>query len=134
VSENRSKRELGQCNAERLEAYLEAASRSNAIPMANGRPNRSKIAEALGFSRSVFQQNPAVAAIMERFEQGDRPDVAEVRKPGRRDPREVEKDRRIEQLEQRLASVQAENRDLKDRLRQSKWLLDELPTTGRLPW
>jgi hypothetical protein len=112
-----SGRERGEENLAKVRSYLvglEAASQS--LPLEDGRPNITAIAEASGVLRNVFYTNAGVKRLLADFlggcggstEQQPRLACAE---------RQLEiRDRRILQLEQQLASVKAETEELRKRL------------------
>ena len=102
-----SGRERGQENLAKVRSYLaglKAASQS--LPLEDGRPNITAIAEA----------NAGVKRLLAEFAGGS-VGSAEPTAGLARAERQLEvKDRRILQLEQQLASVKAENEELRKRL------------------
>jgi Family of unknown function (DUF6262) len=95
-------------------ADLKAAGES--LPLQDGRPNITAIAEASGVLRNVFYTNAGVKRLLAKFIGG----LGEVKMGPTalaRAQRQLDiKERRILQLEQQLASVKAENEELRKRL------------------
>ncbi len=132
-----SKQEQGSLNAARLQEYLAHHEPAGTLPMHNGRVNKSRIADDLGFARSVWTQNPACRAVMAALEErlGSSPPEASGRPHGGSADRRVrELEQRVNRLEARAATLQAENAELREKLRMLGWVDENLPATGRLPW
>ncbi len=137
----RSKAKLGAENAARLEAYIAQHEAAGTLPMSGGRLNKSRIAEHLGFGRSVFGQNPACKRLIGALE-ARLPSVrAASPQPALSSRRRNELEQRITRLETRVATLAAENQDLRRelkerdvRLRELGWSPEAVPETGRLPW
>jgi methyl coenzyme M reductase subunit D len=112
-----SGRERGEENLAKVRRYL-AGLRAigQSLPLQDGHPNITAIAEASGVLRNVFYTNAGVKRLLAEFIGG--PD--ENKKPPTglaRAERQLEiKERRILQLEQQLASVKAETGELRKRL------------------
>ena len=112
-----SGRERGEENLAKVRRYL-AGLRAigQSLPLQDGHPNITAIAEASGVLRNVFYTNAGVKRLLAEFIGG--PD--ENKKPPTglaRAERQLEiKERRILQLEQQLASVEAETAELRKRL------------------
>jgi len=112
-----SGRERGEENLAKVRRYL-AGLRAigQSLPLQDGHPNITAIAEASGVLRNVFYTNAGVKRLLAEFIGG--PD--ENKKPPTglaRAERQLEiKERRILQLEQQLASVKAETAELRKRL------------------
>ena len=112
-----SGRERGEENLAKVRRYL-AGLRAigQSLPLEDGRPNITAIAEASGVLRNVFYTNAGVKRLLAEFIGG--PDEGKKPPTGlARAERQLEiKERRILQLEQQLASVKAENAELRKRL------------------
>jgi hypothetical protein len=112
-----SGRERGEENLAKVRRYL-AGLRAigQSLPLQDGHPNITAIAEASGVLRNVFYTNAGVKRLLAEFIGG--PD--ENKKPPTglaRAERQLDiKERRILQLEQQLASVKAETAELRKRL------------------
>ena len=115
---NRSSgRERGEENLAKVRGYFAGLKATRQmLPLENGRPNITAIAEAAGVLRNVFYTNAGVKRLLADFiggagEGSERPTgVAHAE-------RQLDiKDRRILQLEQQLASVKAETEELRKRL------------------
>jgi hypothetical protein len=115
---NRSSgRERGEENLAKVRGYFAGLKATRQmLPLENGRPNITAIAEAAGVFRNVFYTNAGVKRLLADFiggvgEGSERPTgVAHAE-------RQLDiKDRRILQLEQQLASVKAETEELRRRL------------------
>lgn len=119
-----------QINADslaRLETYLDAVAR---VPERRGKANISAIALAARVDRQVLYREDAkalVAAAVARKGLGmpDQQRSASTTPP-------AWATQRIKDLEERVAVVQAENRDLRDRLHRFTHIEKHLEETGRL--
>ena len=112
-----SGRERGEENLAKVRHYLaglKAARQS--LPLQDGRPNISAIADASGVLRNVFYTNAGVKRLLVEFIGGL--DEVKMGPTGlARAQRQLDlKDRRILQLEQQLSSVKAEAEELRKRL------------------
>ncbi len=112
-----SSRERGEENLAKVSSYLAGLSAAHqSLPVENGRPNITAIAEASGVLRNVFYTNAGVKRLLAGFIGGP----GEGKKPPTglaRAERQLDiKERRILQLEQQLASVKAETAELRKRL------------------
>jgi hypothetical protein len=109
--------ERGEQNLAKVRSYLarlQAAGQS--LPLEDGRPNISAIAEAAGVLRNVFYTNSGVKKLLAEFVGGPAL-VADGSAALLRAQHQAEaKDRRILQIEQQLANVKAENEELRKRL------------------
>src|SRR5450432_2791255 len=109
--------ERGEQNLAKVRSYLaglQAAGQS--LPLEDGRPNISAMAEAAGVLRNVFYTNSGVKRLIAEFIGGPAP-VADGSAALSRAQQQAEaKDRRILQIEQQLANVRAENEELRNRL------------------
>jgi Family of unknown function (DUF6262) len=105
--------ERGEQNLAKVRDYLAGLqSAGQPLPLEDGRPNISAIAEAAGVLRNVFYTNSGVKRLLAEFV-----GVADGSAALSRAQQQAEaKDRRILQLEQRLANVKAENEELRRRL------------------
>ncbi len=125
--------ELGRRNAAALARYLEETPKGD-VPISDGRPNASRIAAACGFDRAGPLQEPRSARSSTRscsrttgstFRRGRRP---AGRPTGVRE--KLQKD--LSRAHAQIASLTAENRSLKDRLRRVGHIEGRLLDTGRL--
>ena len=109
--------ERGEQNLAKVRSYLAGLQvAGQSLPLEDGRPNISAIAEAAGVLRNVFYTNSGVKKLLAEFVGGPAP-VADGSADLSRAQQQVEtKGRRILQLEQQLANVKAENEDLRKRL------------------
>ncbi len=109
--------ERGEQNLAKVRSYLAGLQvAGQSLPLEDGRPNISAIAEAAGVLRNVFYTNSGVKKLLAEFVGGPAP-VADGSATLSRAQQQVEtKGRRILQLEQQLANVKAENEDLRKRL------------------
>jgi hypothetical protein len=112
-----SGRERGEENLAKVRRYL-AGLRAirQSLPLQDGHPNITAIAEASGVLRNVFYTNAGVKRLLAEFIGG--PDEGKKPPTGlARAERQLEiKERRILQLGQQLASVKAETAELRKRL------------------
>ena len=110
-------RERGEANLAKVRRYLaDLHATDESLPLQDGRPNITAIAEASGVLRNVFYTNAGVKRLLKEFIGG----LGEVKMGPTglaRVQRQLDmKERRILQLEQQLASVKAENEELRKRL------------------
>jgi hypothetical protein len=108
-------RERGEANLAKVRRYLaDLHATDESLPLQDGRPNITAIAEASGVLRNVFYTNAGVKRLLKEFIGG----LGEAGPTGlARAQRQLDiKERRILQLEQQLASVKAENEELRKRL------------------
>jgi hypothetical protein len=112
-----SGRERGEENLAKVRRYL-AGLRAigQSLPLQDGHPNITAIAEASGVLRNVFYTNAGVKRLLAEFiggpDEGKKPPTGLARAERQLDIKE----RRILQLEQQLASVKAETAELRKRL------------------
>lgn len=109
--------ERGEENLAKVRNYLtglRAAGQS--LPKEDGRPNITAIAEAAGVLRNVFYTNSGVRRLLAEFVGGPAPMADESLALSRAQQQVDAKGRRILQLEQQLATVKAENEELRRRL------------------
>jgi hypothetical protein len=111
-----SGRERGEENVAKVRNYLDSLKAAGcSLPMEDGRPNISAIADAAGVLRNVFYTNSGVKRLLAEFigSSAARDGAAHLA----RAQRQLEiKDRRILQLEQQLAGARAESDELRKRL------------------
>jgi hypothetical protein len=86
------------------------------LPLQDGRPNITAIAEASGVLRNVFYTNAGVKRLLADFIAGPEKDKEQPTGLARAQRQLDIKERRILQLEQQLTGVMAENEDLRKRL------------------
>src|SRR5258708_35844286 len=109
--------ERGEQNLAKVRSYLAGLQvAGQSLPLEDGRPNISAIAEAAGVLRNVFYTNSGVKKLLAEFVGGPAP-VADASVALSRAQHQAEaKDRRILQIEQQLANMKAENEELRKRL------------------
>ena len=109
--------ERGEQNLAKVRSYLAGLQvAGQSLPLEDGRPNVSAIAEAAGVLRNVFYTNSGVKRLLAEFIGGPAL-AADGSAAHSRAQQQVEtKGRRILQLEQQLANVKAENEELRKRL------------------
>ena len=117
----------------------------------NGKLNRSEIATECGFALSVVRQNPAVKAALETLESRlqlagilqhtkadfkvdrENTDIATTQAAEMRIlAAKSVAERRVKSVEEQNAALKAEVNDLKQQLKQYKFLGDHLAATGRI--
>lgn len=143
-------RDAAAVNVSRFEAWI--AERESAKDWSDyvrgDKLNRSEVATECGFALSVLRQNPAVRSALEALESRLRDQgILKASAPGAtaktNDPATLATDRRImsaksqadqrvKALEEQNAALRAENRELRDRLRQLEHVDAHLAATGRL--
>ena len=119
-----------QINAEslaRLGAYLDAAA---CVPERQGKANISAIALAARVDRQVLYREDAKALVVAAVAAKGLGMPDQQRTVGTTTPAWATQ--RIKDLEERVAVVKAENRDLRDRLHRFTHLEQHLEETGRL--
>ena len=112
-----SGRERGEENLAKVRRYLaglQAARQS--LPLQDGHPNITAIAEASGVLRNVFYTNAGVKRLLAEFIGGRGGGKQEPTRLARAQQQLDIKERRILQLEQQLASVKAETEELRKQL------------------
>jgi len=112
-----SGRERGEENLAKVRRYLAGLHASGQpLPLENGRPNITAMAEASGVLRNVFYTNTGVKRLLADF-MGDSGRSKERLAGLVRAEHQLDiKARRILQLEQQLATVKAEAEELRRRL------------------
>lgn len=112
-----SGRERGEENLAKVHRYLgDLKATGQALPTQDGRPNLTAIAEASGVLRNVFYTNAGVRRLIVEFIGGRGEGNQEPTGLARAQRQLDVKERRILQLEQQLASVKAENEELRRQL------------------
>ena len=109
--------ERGEENLAKVRRYLAGLQAARQLlPLQDGCPNITAIAEASGVLRNVFYTNAGVKRLLADFIDG--PEKNKEQPTGlARAHRQLDiKERRILQLEQQLTGVMAENEDLRKRL------------------
>jgi hypothetical protein len=70
---NLSGKQSGDLNVEKLRLYLEAMkARNEALPIFNGKLNKSRIAKEAGFDRQVFDDNPTAHDLLAQYGDAER--------------------------------------------------------------
>lgn len=109
--------ERGEQNLAKVRDYLAGLqSAGQPLPLEDGRPNISAIADAAGVLRNVFYTNSGVKKLLAEFVGASAPVEDGSVALSRVQQQAEAKDRRILQLEQRLANVKAENEELRKQL------------------
>jgi hypothetical protein len=112
-----SGRERGEENLAKVRRYLAGLQAARQLlPLQDGRPNITAIAEASGVLRNVFYTNAGVKRLLADFIAGPEKDKEQPTGVARAQRQLDIKERRILQLEQQLTGVMAENEDLRKRL------------------
>lgn len=113
-----SGREQGEMNVVKLRLYLDGLRTTNeGLPMDAGRPNISAISKASGVPRNAFYTNGGIKTLLAEFLGLSPSECPTGDDESARHQQQLElRDRRILQLEQRFAAVQAENRGLRDQV------------------
>jgi len=112
-----SGRERGEENLTKVRRYLAGLQAARQLlPLQDGRPNITAIAEASGVLRNVFYTNAGVKRLLADFIDGPEKDKEQPTGLARAHRQLDIKERRILQLEQQLTGVMAENEDLRKRL------------------
>lgn len=139
----KSGQQIGVENVERLRGYLsELKAKGARLPSRNGKADKSAIAVACCFNRQTLYNNPEAVALLEQavrdigLEDGDAPSGGGKLEQVQR--RLNQRDRRIQQLEEKLTIKEAENaalrrekRELKEKLRQYEIFEEVMTTNGR---
>ena len=112
-----SGRERGEENLAKVRRYLDGLKATGqSVPLQDGGPNITAIAEASGVLRNVFYTNAGVKRLLAEFigapGEGKQEPTGLIRAQRQLDIKE----RRILQLEQQLASVRVEAEELRKRL------------------
>lgn len=126
---SKSGQQLGAENANAIELYLDALKADGkGLPSRNGKVSMSAVALAAGVATQNLYKNPSCRELLEKAAQelGLAPIGREEGK-AKDDPR----DRRIQSLEARIASLQAEVEGLRSKLRRFAHIEQHLVETGR---
>ncbi|MBP28922.1 hypothetical protein [Methylobacterium sp.] len=130
MAEPLSGQEIGRKNAETLRAYLAA---TPTLPTFRGKPNVRAVARACGFQTTVIYDNPACRKMWEErlADAGAAGIETQLERPA--------SDRLVDGLRaelsdarERVTSLQAENRALREKLGRLKHIEAHLLTHGRL--
>ena len=112
-----SGRERGEENLAKVRRYLAGLQAARQLlPLQDGHPNITAIAEASGVLRNVFYTNAGVKRLLAEFIGGRGEGKQEPTRLARAQQQLDIKERRILQLEQQLASVKAETEELRKQL------------------
>jgi hypothetical protein len=104
------------------------------LPSRAGKVAMTALAAKCGFSRGVLYQNPNVRRALEERARAEGlmiPAAKEVNAEGARDVDKSRLEARVLKLEQRVASLSAENAELRRQLRQYAHVEDAFVRTGR---
>jgi hypothetical protein len=112
-----SGRERGEENLAKVRRYLDGLKATGqSVPLQDGGPNITAIAEASGVLRNVFYTNAGVKRLLAEFIGAPGEGKQEPTSLTRAQRQLDIKERRILQLEQQLASVRVEAEELRKRL------------------
>lgn len=144
----KSGQQIGAEHVERLREYLRSLQAAGIrIPGRQGKPNKSVIADACGFGRLTLYNNSEAIAVLEQavieigvVEETSRPEEKIIRpsldgKAAHLQTAIDKKDRRIQQLEEKLEAKLAEISELRRELKESQEklrqydLMEEVMTT-----
>jgi hypothetical protein len=139
---SKSGQQVGAENVERLRSYLTNLKAKGArIPSRNGKADKSAVAIACGFNRQTLYNNPEAITLLEQGVEEIGLDKNSPSVDGRAVHLQQQmdvRDRRIQRLEQMLATRTAENtalrqevKELKEQLRQYTLLDESISTSGR---
>jgi TolA-binding protein len=126
---SRSGQQLGAENASAIERYLDALKTDGkGLPSRNGKVSISAVALAAGVATQNVYKNPKCRDLLEQAAQelGLSP-IGREEGQAKDDPR----DRRIQSLEARIASLQAEVEGLRSKLRKVAHVEQHMVETGR---
>jgi len=126
---NKNGQQLGAENASAIERYLDALKADGrGLPSRNGKVSMSAVALAAGLATQNVYKNPACRSMLEKAAQelGLAP-IGREDGQAKDDPR----DRRIQSLEARIASLQAEVEGLRSKLRRFAHIEQHMVETGR---
>ncbi len=136
----------GAQNLQKFENWIEDRDKANdwADYIRAGKLNRTEVAAECAFGTPAFRQNPAIAQALEALEA--RLHASGVTMPATTPVDEATvqaanlrllssksiAERRVKSVEEQNAALKAEVNDLKQRLKQYKFLDEHLATTGRM--
>lgn len=126
---SKSGQQLGAENASAIKRYLDALKADGkGLPSRNGKVSMSAVALATGVATQNVYKNPACRSMLEKAAQelGLAP-IGREDSQAKDDPR----DRRIQSLEARIASLQAEVEGLRSKLRRFAHIEQHMVETGR---
>lgn len=139
-----STKAIADSNSQRLQAWLSKHYQLDdwADYLRDGALNRSLIASELAITRSSFYTNPAIKSLLDNLETRLRgsgkipeapPVTPEAKAASERDEKyTAELELRLKSVEERNATLVAENRELKRKLDRYQMIDDHLSQTGRL--
>ncbi len=139
-----STKDIAESNSQKLQRWIGEHYRRDdwSDYLRDGALNRSLIASELGMTRSSLYTNPAIKSLLDNLEArlrgtGKLPEAKattpEVQAATEREERHIaELESRLKSLEERNATLLAENRDIKRKLDRYRMIEDHLSTTGRL--
>ena len=126
----KSGQEKGAENVAAVERYLAALRREGkGLPARNGKVSASAVALTVGVDRQSLYKNPGCRALLEAAAQELGLAPMETREAG--PAKDDAKDRRIQTLEARVSSLQAEVEGLRQKLRQYAHIEAHMVETGR---
>ncbi len=125
----RSGQQLGVENVAAVERYLDALKvDGKGLPSRNGKLSMSAVALASGVATQNLYKNPRCRELLEKAAQGlGLSPIGREDGQAKDDPR----DRRIQSLEARIASLQAEVEGLRSKLRRFAHIEQHMVETGR---
>jgi cell division protein FtsB len=136
----------GALNRQKFESWIKDRDAANdwADYIRSGKLNRTEVAAECGFGTSAFRQNPSIALALQALEAkltercvikpAEAPtDEATSRAAEMRIlSSKASAERRTKAVEEQNAALKAEVNDLKQKLKQYKFLDEHLATTGRM--
>lgn len=139
-----STKEIAESNSQKLEQWIDDRNRLDdwADYLRDGALNRSLVAGELGMTRSSLYTNPAIKSLIDNLEWSLRgagkipeakattPDTQAASE--REEKHAAELETRLKALEERNATLVAENRELKRKFERYQMIEDHLSHTGRL--
>lgn len=139
-----STKEIAESNSQKLQQWIDDRDRQDdwAGYLCNGALNRSRVAGELGMTRSSLYTNAAIKSLLDNLEghlrgAGKIPEgkatTLEAQVASEREIKlAAELETRLKALEERNATLVAENRELKRKFERYKMLEEHLSQTGRL--
>ena len=151
-----SGQQVAKQNVELIQGWIKARDEAGdwADYVRTNQLNRTEVARECGFSKSALQQNPTIklllASLEKRLQQdgvlfgqtpASGPGMEHVEKPADPDLEialsmamraKAVAQQRVKTVEEQNATLRAENKELKDRLRKSSMSAEHLGQTGRL--
>lgn len=129
------KEALGIKNALKLVMHAEEGLESGTLPMYRGRLDKKKLAIAVGFGRSAYQQNPHISNVVAWIEKvlGQSPPGASV-SGGSTDAERLLK-AEVERLKNRNLVLKTDLEDAKEKLKELSYEKESVESgEARLPW